>query len=101
MARVLSREPVSSPPQGTDVRKSYQEWSDRLNDWWPLGGKRSNVVDVVLTEFDWLADIPGHHWESGNRASETFIGMCGFAGWRFEETFRPLDWLWSLPGTRP
>jgi hypothetical protein len=103
VARVLSKEHESSPPQGANVRDFYRTWSDRLTNWWRLGGKRTNKVkcEVVLTEFESLDAIPGCHWVSGKSARATFVAQCSFAGWKFEETSDPLVWLQSLPGTRP
>jgi hypothetical protein len=103
VARVLSREQVGSPPEGAEVRDFYQTSSDRFKNWWPVGGKRANVVncDVVLTEFESLDAIPGHRRGSTNNARETFVAQCSFAGWIFDASFRPLEWLQQLPGSRP
>jgi hypothetical protein len=99
VVRVLSKEPVSSPPEGAEVRNFYQARADRLTNWWRLGEKPINALncDAVLTEFESLEAIPGCHWKSGNTARETFVSKCSFAGWTFEETFNPLDWLRNLP----
>jgi hypothetical protein len=103
VARVLSKEHLGSPPEGAKVRGFYESWNDRLTSWWPLGGKQSNKVncEVVLTAFESLDAIPGSAWDSGKTASSTFVARCSFAGWTFEETLNPLEWLRSLPGTRP
>ena len=99
VARLVSQDLSSSPPQGAEVRDFYQARTDRLTNWWRLGEKPLNKLnfDVVLTEFASLEAIPGCHWKSGNSAQETFATQCSFAGWKFEETFNPLDWLRNLP----
>ncbi len=99
VARLVSQDKVSSPPQGAEVRDFYQARPDRLTNWWRLGEKPMNKIscDAVLTEFESLEAIPGRHWKSGNTARETFVAQCSFAGWAFEETFNPLVWLRNLP----
>jgi hypothetical protein len=99
VARVVSMEQAGSPQEGAEVRAFYQAWADRLTNWWRLGEKPTNNLncDVVLTEFESLEAIPGCQWKSGKTARDTFVAQCSFAGWTFEETFNPLDWLRKLP----
>ena len=99
VARLVSQERVGLPPERAEVRDFYEARPDRLTSWWRLGEKPANNLhcDVVLTEFESLEAIPGCHWKSGNNARETFVAQCSFAGWTFEETFNPLDWLRNLP----
>lgn len=100
VARVLDKAEYGLPPE--EVKGFYRRWSDRLRNWWPLGGSRpGKLVDIVRARFDSLDDIPGRSWQSGLPASQTFDAQTSFAGWKFDEGFSPLDWLQALPGERP
>jgi hypothetical protein len=100
VARILTKADFGLPSE--EVKAFYGPYTDRLRNWWPLGGRRPGKdFDIIRTQFDSLGDIPGRSWKSGKSASETFVAQASFAGWEFDSGFSPLDWLQSLTGERP
>ena len=91
VARILDKAHFGLPTE--EVREYYKPWTNRLRNWWPLGGIRpGKVVDIVRTQFESLHDIPGRSWESSLPASQTFVAQASFVGWKFDEGFNPLNW---------
>lgn len=100
VARILDKADYGLPSE--EVKAFYEPWSDRLRNWWPLGGIRpGKVADIVRIRFDSLDEIPGRSWKSDLPASQTFVAQASFAGWKYDEGFNPLNWLQALPGQRP
>jgi len=96
IARVLNPMHFGLPGNFSEVRKFYEDWSDRLNNWWPLAGKPKDASkpDIILREFDSLEAIPGVSHTRGFTAARTFGSQASLAGWDFQvENKNTLKWI--------
>jgi hypothetical protein len=86
----------SGHPDEDDI-SFYAGWKN-LTNWWPLGGLRKGMpaLDIALTTFGSIDDIPGCGWESGLSARPVFGGTAVVSGWKFPDGFNTLGWVQKL-----